>query len=418
MSTDLLHDRAAARPLGAARRTLVACVAALIAATPAACTTTPTQNRSSACGTLPRIAPQDPEGILATISRPDAYDGWPYPLRRSLLADWRPAGTPPYTVGVLYDGNTTSIQAESFKSIQALLRRSPMIGKVLPVATEPGNPSRQVQAYQSMIDQGADLIVLQPASAPAFTARIRAALDRGVATLAITNVVDDAALVSLAPNVHTSGGAALAQFVKLLGGKGDLLGVHGIRTAEADRASWVSFRQVLAQCPQIELAGEIDGNFAPPAVRAAVLQYLATHPGKIDGVFQTAVMGSAIIGAFQQAGRPVPPVTAMAAQKGELAYWAEHAADGYASTGYAGGSAATATTTTRLVLRMLAGQGPKINMVPLPRQLITGADLARHVQPGWTLSTPGDVDQDPSTYWTDTDLDTLFHHPDRTADTP
>lgn len=356
--------------------------------------------------------------MLATVARTAAYDGWPYPIRRSALADWKPRGKPPYTVGVIFNGNVTPFQAAAFRAVQELLRRSPAVGKVIAVAPGPGNPTQQVQAYQSMIDQGADLVVLQPASAPAFVARIRAALEGGVATLSIISVIDDASVVNYAPNVHTSGGAALAQFVKVLGGKGNLLGVHGIRATEVDRSTWVSFRQVLAQCPGIRLVGEVDGNFAPPAARAAVLQYLATHPGRIDGVFHTAAMGPAIIGAFEQAGRRVPPVTAMAAQKGELAYWADHAADGYASAGFAAGPTALADATARIALRVLAGQGPRTNMIPWPQPLVTSANLDQYVQPGWTLGTPGDVEQARSTYWSDKDLDSLFNHPDRKAGAP
>ncbi|HET9518086.1 MAG TPA: substrate-binding domain-containing protein [Actinoplanes sp.] len=384
----------------------------------AACGQDSTPGASSACGTLPAQAPQDPDGVLAEVNRNGEYDGWPYPVRRSELAQWRPKGEPPYTVGVILNGNVTPFQAAAFTGIQRLLRESPAVEKVLAVAPGPGNPTQQVQAYQSMIDQGADLIVLQPASAPAFTARIRSALQQGVATLSIISVVDDAAAVNLAPNVHTGAGAALAAFVKLLGGKGNLLGVHGIRATEADRVAWETYRRVLALCPDIELVGEIDGNYAPPTTRAAVLQFLATHPVEVQGVFHTAAMGPSIIGAFQQAGRPVPPVTAMVAQKGELAYWAEHAGSGYATAGFLGGPASLSDATARTALRLLAGQGPKANAIPLPQPLITGADLDRYVQPGWTLATPGDVEQDRSSYVTEQDLDTKFNHPDRKPGAP
>ncbi|HET9518536.1 MAG TPA: substrate-binding domain-containing protein [Actinoplanes sp.] len=398
------------------------CLSAVLAVVLAGCDaestpSTPSSiSASSECGTLPSRPPQDPDQTLATISQRAAYNGWPYPVRRSTLADWKPKGTGPYTVGVIYDGTANPFQAASFQAIQDLLRRSPAVGNVIADATESGNPTRQIQAYQSMVNRGVDLIVLEPSSAPAFVARTRAALDRGIATLVLISVLDDPSVVNYAPNVYTSAGAALAQFLKLQGGRGRLLGVHGIRATEVDRSTWVSFRDVLAQCPDVELVGEISTDFTPPGVRAAVLQYLATHPGKIDGVFHTAIMGSSIIGAFQQAGRPVPPVTAMAAQKGELAYWAAHAGEGYDSAGFAGGPVAFADGATRIALRMLAGQGPRTNMIPWPQPQITAANLSQYVQPQWTLDTPGTVEQPAATYWADNDLDSLFTHPDRRTD--
>ena len=131
---------------------------------------------------------------------------------------------------------------------------------------------------------------------------VKDALKQGVATVAYINPLSDASAVSVGPNVYTSGGQAMANLLKLKGGKGNFLGVHGIRVTAVDKSTWGVYNSLLAACPNVKLGGEIDGNFAPPAVRAAVLQFLATYPGPIDAVFHTATMGPAIIGAFQQAG--------------------------------------------------------------------------------------------------------------------
>ena len=55
--------------------------------------------------------------------------------------------------------------------------------------------------------------------------------------------------------------------------------MHGIRVTAVDKSTWAVYNSLLAACPNVKLVGEIDGNFAPPAVRAAVLQFLATYPG-------------------------------------------------------------------------------------------------------------------------------------------
>jgi ribose transport system substrate-binding protein len=372
---------------------------------------------AAACGALPAVAPNDPQKTLgtATATAKSYYNGWPFQLHKSLLANWKPKGKGPYTVGVLFDGLTNPFQAYTFNLLQKFLRRSPAIGKVIGVASEPGNATKQVQAYQSLVQQGAKVIIVQPTSAPAFLPVVRAALKQGVATVSYINPLSDPSAVSVGPNVYTSAGAALAAFLKQLGGKGDLLGVHGIRVTPVDQSTWAIFKQLLAACPNVKLVGEIDGNFAPPAVRAAVLQFLASYPGKVDGVFHTAVMGPSIIGAFQQAGRTVPPVTAMAAQKGEMGYWAQNAGKGYKSTGFAGGPTALSNLITRVTLRLLAGQGAKTTDIPWPQPLITPANYKQYSNPSWTLETPGTVEQPVSTFWKDKDLDSLFVHPERKA---
>jgi len=340
----------------------VAIAAALGTASPGSSATVATK-AAATCGTLPRVAPKDPQRALTgtTAKVKTYYNGWPFELRKSQLANWRPKGNGPYTVGILFDGLSNPFQAYVFNQLQKFLNRSPAVDKVIGIVAEPGNPTKEVQAYQSLVQQGADLIIVQPASAPAFLPVVKDALRQGVATIAYINPLSDAAAVSVGPNVYTSSGQALANLLRLKNGRGNFLGVHGIRVTAVDRSTWEVYKGLLAACPNVKLVGEIDGNFAPPAVRAATLQFLATYPGSIDAVFHTAVMGPSIIGAFQQAGRPVPSVTAMAAQKGDLAYWSDNAGNGYTTTGFAGGPTAITNLMVRMTLRMLAGQGPKVS---------------------------------------------------------
>ena len=372
---------------------------------------------AAACGTLPKVAPNDPQKALTgtTVKVKTYYNGWPFQLYKSQLANWKPKGKGPYTVGILFDGLSNPFQAYVFNSLQKFLNRSPAVDKVIGVVSEAGNPTKEVQNYQSLVQQGADLIIVQPSSAPAFLPVVKDALKQGVATVAYINPLSDASAVSVGPNVYTSGGQAFANLLKLKGGKGNFLGVHGIRVTAVDKSTWAIYNSLLAACPDVKLVGEIDGNFAPPAVRAAVLQFLATYPGPIDAVFHTAVMGPSIIGAFQQAGRTVPSVTAMAAQKGDLAYWSDNASKGYTTSGFAGGPTSITNLMTRVVLRMLAGQGPKVSDIPWPQPQITPANYKQYAKPGWTLTTPGTVEQPRSTHYSEREMDSLFAHPERKA---
>ena len=391
----------------------VAVAAALSTAAPGSSATT----AAAACGTLPKVAPKDPQGAIKTTTAKvkTYYNGWPFQLYKSQLANWKPKGKGPYTVGILFDGLSNPFQAYVFNSLQKFLNRSPAVDKVIGVVAEPGNPTKEVQNYQSLVQQGADVIILQASSAPAFLPVVKDALKQGVATIGYINPLSDASAISVGPNVYTSSGQSFANLLKLKGGKGNFLGVHGIRVTPVDQSTWGVYKSLLAACSDVKLVGEIDGNFAPPAVRAAVLQFLATYPGQIDAAFQTAVMGPSIIGAFQQAGRSVPSVQASAAQKGDLAYWSDNASKGYSTAGFAGGPTAITNLMVRVTLRMLAGQGPKVSDIPWPQPQITQANYKQYAKPGWTLTTPGTVEQPRSTHYSDRDLDSLFTHPERKA---
>src|SRR5262249_47638784 len=146
--------------------------------------------------------------------------------------------------------------------------------------------------------------------------------------------IDSKYAVNVIPNAYVGPALALSSLLRSMNGQGNLLEVHGIPSTSVDKATFAAFAKVLENCPNVHVVGEIDGNFAPPAVKSAVLQFLATHPGKIDGVAQTAVMGPAILQSFIQAGRPVPSITDSVTQKGVLAYWAQHASSGFVAPGF------------------------------------------------------------------------------------
>jgi len=80
----------------------------------------------SVAGTLPKVAPSDPQGALKTTTATvkGYYNGWPFTLRKSQLANWKPKGKGPYTVGVLFDGLSNPFQAYVFNSLQKFLTRA------------------------------------------------------------------------------------------------------------------------------------------------------------------------------------------------------------------------------------------------------------------------------------------------------
>ena len=70
------------------------------------------------------------------------HNGWPFTLRKSQLANWKPKGKGPYTVGVLFDGLSNPFQAYVFNSLQKFLKRSVVVDKVIAVVSEVGTPRR------------------------------------------------------------------------------------------------------------------------------------------------------------------------------------------------------------------------------------------------------------------------------------
>lgn len=405
------------------RRVAAATVVAVVAAVAALGLATNASPRSAAattCGSIPARAAKDPRGALNEIKGVSPgyralYAGYQGTIYKSAWRNWKPKHDPPYTIGMSWDFLGNSWQTFIFNSVQKYLRRAKGVGKVIAVASPDYNPANQIQQYQSLVQQGVDLIVLQAGASPAFAGPIAAAAAKGIPTVTTINQIDSPYSVDVAPNYYLGPARVLAPMLKnILGGKGNVLGVHGIRTTAVDLQTWDSFKSLLALCPDVKLVGEVDGFFSAPAVKAGVLSFLSTNPGEVNAVIQTGIMSPSVIAAFQQAGRSVPPVMEMGAQKSSTAYWWQNR-NTYKTVGDGGGGTQISTLVTRVVLRMLAGQGPKISDIIWEHPIITNENLSQFAKPFWTTETPGTVENGTSTTLRDQDMDKLFRFPNRKA---
>jgi ribose transport system substrate-binding protein len=379
----------------------------------AACGGSPATTASSAsgsCGNVPTIAPKDPDGGLGGLPANVRgwYNGYEFPIYKSQWADWKPKHPAPYTVGLAFGPIINPFQTALYNGMQDALRKSSLVGKVIPLATPNGGAIAQdVQNYNSLVQQGVDLIIAEPTSTASLADPIAAAANKGIPTIMWINSLDSRYAVNVSAN-DWGGAVALAAQLTHLNGKCNVLGVHGIPSTDVDRDAFDLFHRMLGACPNLKWAGEVVGNFTPPVVQSQVLQFLATHPEKIDLVVQTAVMSPSIIQGFKQAGRPVPSVYDGGAQKGSLAYWVQNMSNGYFGAGTVTGDNAWIDLASRTALRMLDGQGLKLNTLVVQPVVLSGANARTYVQTDWTLDMPGTVQNKPSDLVSDSVLNSFF----------
>ena len=364
------------------------------------------------CGTVPTQAAKDSAGIIKGLGEAHvaAYNGWGGEIEASPWADFKPKGEPPYTVGVSLEEVVNPFQATFLKAITAELKKDPDVGEVIVKTGDEAVPT-QIKQYQSIVDEGADIVLIQPRAPQPFVAPIDAAAKQGVPTISIINRVPTANAINVGPNTWNDVATASAAVLKNAGGKGNYAYVHGIPSTQGDQDAFAGFKATMAACPDAKLAGEINGQYAPPVVKAETLKFLSTHPQKLDGVMITATMAPSIIQAFEQAGRvPVPPVTDVAAQKGSLGYWNQNKAE-YKGTGTASGAESMAKAVAAVTAGVLAGRGLKVNDVALPTTAITEENLSEWVEPDWDINTQGDAEGDGTHYVADGYIDKLFETP-------
>jgi ribose transport system substrate-binding protein len=160
----------------------------------------------------------------------------------------------------------------------------------------------------------------------------------------------------------------------------------------------------------MKVGGEIYGGFSESLAKSETLKYLATHPQKVDGLTTLAGESVGTLKAFQQTGRPIPPAAEVGMDKGFLGYWQENQSKYHASSTSLPPVAA-ARALHEVAMRMLAGQGVKLNSLIGRNPVITDANLSDWAEPGWNINTPGTVPGDPQSFLPSKYLDDFFNNP-------
>ncbi len=370
----------------------------------------PVEPPDSGCGSFTAPAVKDPDGIVAQLPADlrARYAGYPYTVRKSAWSDWKPKHDPPYTVGVQWAQLSTDFQVQVSKALVEDLKKNPDIGDVIFQST--GNNldvGQQLAQTRAMLLKNPDLIILEELQPNAFEGVIEEAGERGIPVIVPVDSIPSKYAVNVNYNVWQQPAASASVLVRRMGGKGNLLEVRSIPGVGADEAAASAYDEVLKHCPGIKKAGTVYGNFVVATAKSETLKFLATHPQQINGVLQTAVMAPGILSAFEQSGRPVPPVQDVTVMKGSSAYWLKHRPE-YQGVGMGFGITDFAQTVADIAGRMLDGDGIRTTDVVGDAPVVTDDNLKDWSDPSWTEQTTGVAPGPPGSYMKPGELDAFF----------
>ena len=394
-------------------RTLAAGLAALaLSLSLAACgeDATPSASASGSCGDVPTAAPKDPDGILAALPAAvrDDYNLYTSPVLASAWSNWKPKHDGPYKVGVLWQPAMNAFTTNVHDSFVDALEESGNVEIVDDVAPkDPTDVPGQLQQFGQVLAKKPDLIVLMPLAAEPFVELVDKAGAAGIPVVTPWLPVPSQYSIGFTSNAALASAQSAAQVISAMGGKGNVLKVHGIPGISSDNDAMAGFDAALAECPDVKVAGEATGNFSSAAAKSAVLQFLSTHPAGADGVLQAGVMTPGVIQAFEQLGKPVPPIADRGSTQGSLAYFAEH--EDALVAGESTPDAAIGVVAAKIVLRTLNGDGPKTNQIITAPKQITREDLADIVASDWSTSSVGNASLSDDEFLDDTELDNFFN---------
>ena len=346
------------------------------------------------------------------------YTYFPYPVTSTPWSTFK-GKKPPWKIGYISEplfgsgGWLVHILAE----VKALAKQYEKMGLVSSLVTyvppDPATatPAEQIAAIQKMVREGVDAIMLEPLSTNTLNPAIDAAGKAGIPVISVDNP-----LIGSKYGVFTytdNNSPTYPQVLKLIGGKGNVLIARGVLGSGAEAFWYGQAKAAAARCPGIKVVGTINGNWDNATVETGILSFLAAHPGvTINGVLEMGGMAPGIFGAFLQHGTTVPAVNIEPCPTGVFSNWLAHKSTakyiGACFDGYQ-----TAWTNWGIMLRILAGKGPKVNgiSIGLVGKLITSANLSVYAKPGLDINAQDEPRGPINGYGSDKFLDQYFAKP-------
>lgn len=300
-------------------------------------------------------------GATSTLA-PSAYDSFKTPS-----APWK------WCHSESYQGNPwrVTVTKELKRLVDGL--NSAGIETSFEVSDSNGDAGQQINQIRAFIDKKCTVITSIAGSATALNDAIKAAYDAGIPFVTAAGSVTSPYAINVDSNYAAWGYDMIKAIAKETGGKADILMVEGIaghpivaqEKAGADRA--------LKEEPGLKVVRTVNGNWTANVTKTAVLQALATYPGKIDAVWTTGSESRVVAEAFAQAGRK-PPLITGSITGDALGFWKANP-DKYRFTGHGVLPHWTAETLFRVAVRLLEGQKPRLNTLMMPIPAITEADF-------------------------------------------
>jgi ribose transport system substrate-binding protein len=287
------HQRAAGTPWGVAL--LVA-----LALTAAACA--PSQEKSTGGGaTTP--------GATTGTGAPRLTDD--FSVQHAKWADETVNTTkfkkdPPYKVAMIVQGPTNGWGTIFDTVMKYELQQS---GKVKSTLYVPWNGTTESQAngIDDAIAKKVDVILLTALSRAGLKAPVERAVAAGIPVVTcMATVAGDGPTVDVSRNLPMMGYQTAKALAEKLGGKGNVVLLHGIAGVDAAEFWKSGAHAALKEFPGIKVVAEEYGNWSVSDALDRMRAVLTAQP-KIDGVWVGGLeMGVSVINAFKDAGRKLP----------------------------------------------------------------------------------------------------------------
>lgn len=310
------------------------------------------------------------------------------PIGASAWRNFVAKNPPPWKIGYAssYAGNTW--RAAVMKELQdKIIPEWKELGllKELVVTQSNLNDATQIQQMRQLVDQGVDAIIVCCSNPTALNQTVQYAHDKGVPVFSLTGYLTSPYSINSSVNYQVAGYRIGKEMADQLGGKGNVLVVEGIPGTSGSDSQDRGVKAGLATAPGIKVVGSIAGNWTDQVAQGEVQKWLATHPGKLDGIVVQSAAEMGVLRAVQQSGRGNVPV-AIGGELGALCYWRKH--PDYITASYQVWPPADEIQLIwNIMMRTLQGQGPKVQSILVDPVKLTKDDLAKVMKEDCSLDT-------------------------------
>ena len=250
------------------------------------------------------------------------------------------------------------------------------------------DPNNQIEDIKTLLQEGIDLLLIDPLDHPVVAAGIAQAMDAAVPVILASARAQNAPYVTRVTQNEAARGAACPDWMCRSIRRGRVAIIASI-PASGDNKAWLAaVRDRLDSQSDIETLAVEHCPWLSPEARRVMSSILAESP-PIDGVIvNNRVLGRGVVLAFAEHDRDIPPIAGVDDWNGWLRTAAEH------KVGFLGlsGGASLGLLCVELATRVLAGD-PVQRDVMFPCSTFDHSDLYRYYRPDLT-----------DHYWTVNDL--------------
>jgi ribose transport system substrate-binding protein len=220
--------------------------------------------------------------------------------------------------------------------------------------TAQNDATQQQQQISDMILEGCNAIVVNAANPESLNSVVEEACAQGIPVVSFDGIVTADCAYRIGVDFVDMGYQEVVFLADKLPEGGKLLEIRGLAGTSIDEQISEGIHKGVAEFPQFEIVGSVNGDWAQDVAQQAVSGILPTLPEDIVGVVTQGGDGYGAAQAFADAGRP-RPIIIMGNRQDELAWWKEQKdADGYETTSLSI-APGTATAAFWVAQQLLAG---------------------------------------------------------------